>query len=141
MFCLILSFVCVANAAAFSLNVQAGKELVHRVELAAEDRVRMTIKVLGQDLDSVNLWVVFPNGTSRDYDEISNFSLKFISETEGVCELHFDNSYSSDPKLVTLNYEVEHYFFGIPQIPFILIAITIFLILIAAGYMIMGKYG
>lgn len=139
-FSLVLSFVYVVYAATFSLNVQAGKELMHPIELAAEDRVKMTIKVLGQTSSSVQFWILFPNSTNTDYGEISYRSIEFASEMKGICELHFDNSNSSEPKLVTLNYEVEHYFLGIPQIPFILIVITVFLLLIAAGYMIMGKY-
>jgi hypothetical protein len=54
--------------------------------------------------------------------------------------MHFDNRNSSSSKLVTLNYEVEHYYFGIPSVLFIVVAITVLLVCVVAGYIIMGKY-
>ena len=42
--------------------------------------------------------------------------------------------------MVTLNYNIEHYYFDIPEIPFLLIVIAILLLCVVAGYIIMGKY-
>ena len=84
--------------------------------------------------------IVLPNATAMDYGEIGQCSTSFITNTKGGVELHFDNSNSSDSKLVTLNYEIEHYIFGIPQMIFLLIVIALLLVGITAGYLIMGKY-
>ena len=85
--------------------------------------------------------MVLPNGTTSDQGEISQFTFGFFTEVTGECQLHFDNGNSSDTKLVTLNYGVEHYVFGIPQMFFLPIAITLLLLCVAVGYIVMGKYG
>jgi hypothetical protein len=76
----------------------------------------------------------------KDYGVVTQTSINFISGIKGSLELHFDNSNSSDAKLVTLNYDIEHYIFGMPQMLFLLIAVALFLVCIAVGYIIMGKY-
>jgi hypothetical protein len=130
----------IAQAITESLNVKAGEDLVKIIELESEDRIRLTLTVLGQTSHTLKFWITFPNATTRDYGKTTQNTISFNSDIKGSCELHFDNSNSSEPKLVTLNYEIEHYIFGRPQIPFLLIVITVFLLLIIAGYMTMGKY-
>jgi hypothetical protein len=137
---LIISLPSVVQAAVESFSVQAGEELVRAVDVAVEDRVQISFTVLGQNPDTLHFWMLFPNGTIMDYGETSQNTILFASDVQGRCELHFDNSNSSGTQLVTLNSEIEHYYFGIPQIPFILIVITVFLLVIVAGYIIMGKY-
>jgi hypothetical protein len=85
--------------------------------------------------------MILPNGTTSDHGEISQCTTEFFTDVKGECQLHFDNSNSSNAQLVTLNYDVEHFIFGIPQMIFLLIAIAVLLLLVAAGYIIMGKYG
>lgn len=130
----------IAQAVTESLNVDAGEDLLKKIELESEDRIRITLTVLGQESHSLKFWITFPNSTIKDYGETTKSTINFNSDVKGICELHFDNTNSSDPKLVTLNYEIEHYIFGMPQIPFLLIVVTVFLLLIVAGYITMGKY-
>ena len=139
-FTLLITMTATAQAATESLNVQAGEDLVREVSLSAEDHVRISFSVLSQSSSSMRFWIVFPNGTTRDYDESTNYNVSFASGVQGECELHFDNTNSSSAQLVTLNYESEHYYFGIPEIPFLIIVIGILLLCIVAGYVIMGKY-
>jgi len=139
-FTLTISLAGSVQAATESLNVQGGKEFVRTIDLETEDRIRLTYTVLGQASSTLRFWMVFPNATTKDYGETTQGTIIFISDVKGRCELHFDNSNSSDTKLVTFNYEIEHYIFGIPQIPFLLIVITLFLLCIVAGYILMGKY-
>ncbi len=136
----VASLIGLATATTESLNVQAGKELVRTIDLAAEDRILTTFTVIGQTSDVLHFWIVFPNATPRDYGEISQCRISFTSEVEGEFELHFNNINSSSTQLVTLNYEVEHYYFGIPQVPFLMLVIILLLLAIVAGYVIMGKY-
>jgi hypothetical protein len=129
-----------AQAITESLNIQAGKESIRTINLASEDKIRITFTLLSRTPRDFHFWMVFPNSTKRDYGETTQTTISFSSEVKGTCELHFDNSNSSKNQLVTLNYEIEHFIFGIPQIPFLLIVVTFFLLCIIAGYIIMGKY-
>lgn len=128
------------QAATESLSVKGGQDLVRTIDVKAEDKIWLTFTVLGHASNPLRLWIIFPNATTKDYGEIMQGTISFVSDVNGICELHFDNSNSSDTQFVTLNYEIENHIFGIPQIPFLLIVITVFLLCIIAGYIIMGKY-
>jgi hypothetical protein len=141
-FILLISLSSTVQAATESLTVNAGKEIIRSIELGSEDRIQLTFQVLGiaQSDDRLQFWMIFPNGTMKDYGAVTQAMINFISGIKGSLELHFDNNNSSDAKLVTLNYDVEHYIFGMPQIPFLLIVVAVFLVCIAVGYILMGKY-
>jgi hypothetical protein len=128
-----------AQAAAKSINIEPGKEYIQTIDLLAEDRTQITFTILGSTTNTIHFYIVFPNGTTRDYGEISQYSTYF-ADVKGTCELHFDNANSSNSVLVSLNYEVEHYIFGIAPILFALIAVAAAAACITAGYIIMGKY-
>ena len=123
-----------------SINVQAGADVVRTVNLASEDRVSLKFSALGASSNALHFWVTFANGTTTDYGEIGEREMFFTSEVSGQFTMHFDNSNSSSSRLVTLNYEVEHYYFGMPNVLFIVVAITVLLVGVLAGYIIMGKY-
>jgi hypothetical protein len=139
-FAVLITAVATVQAATESLNIQAGKDLVRKIEVSAEDHIRITFKILSQSTSSFRFWILFPNGTSREYGPSTSYDINFASDVQGECELHFDNTESSDTQLVTLNYEIEHYYFGIQEIPFLIIVILVLLLCIVAGYIIMGKY-
>ena len=131
-----------AQAKTESINVEPGKDLNQTIDLVTGDRTSLSFTVLGSSSPiTIHFYIVLPNGTISDHGEISQFTFGFFTEVEGECQLHFDNGNSSDTKLVTLNYEVEHHVFGIPQLFFLLVAITLLLLCVAAGYIVMGKYG
>jgi len=129
-----------AQASTESLKVQAGTDVVRTIDLASEDRVTLKFSAIGDVSSELRFWVAFANGTTIDYGETSEREMFFVSEVSGQFILHFDNSNSSSSKLVTLNYEVEHYYFGIPSVLLLIVAITVLLAGVAAGYIIMGKY-
>jgi hypothetical protein len=140
-FCLVVLLTGVAQAKTESITVEPGKELTRAINLAAGDRISITFIVLGPAPSTLHFSMILPNGTTSDHGEINQFALDFFTSAEGECQLHFDNSNSSNPQLVTLNYDVEHFIFGIPQMLFLLLAIAVLLLFVAAGYIIMGKYG
>ena len=131
----------VAQAKTESISVEAEKEITRTVDLAAGDRGSITFTVVGPAPSTLHFYMVLPNGTTSDYGEVSHFTVDFFTDDKGECQLHFDNSNSSAAQLVTLNYDVEHYVFGISQMLFLLLAIAVLLLFVAAGYIIMGKYG
>lgn len=139
-FILLITIAGTVQAATESLNVQAGKDLVRKIDMSTEDHIQIDFTVLSQSPSSMRFWIIFPNGTTRDYEQSSSYNISFVSDVQGECELHFDNTNSSNAQLVTLNYEIEHYYFGIPEIPFLIIVIAVLLLCIVAGYVIMGKY-
>jgi hypothetical protein len=123
-----------------SLNVKAGEELVRKISISAEDHIRITFTALSPSSGSMRFWIVFPNGTIGDDVKSSNYDISFVSAVQGECEMHFSNTDTLDAQLVTLNYEIEHYYFGIQEIPFLILMIVILLLCIVTGYIIMGKY-
>jgi hypothetical protein len=139
-FILLITIAGTVQAATESLNIQAGEDLVRKIDTSTGDHIQISFTVLSQSPSSLRFWIVFPNGTTRDYEKSSSYNISFISDIQGECELHFDNPNSSSAQLVTLNYEIEHYYFGIPEIPFLIIVIAVLLLCIVAGYIIMGKY-
>ena len=139
-FTLLITMTATVQAATESLNVKAGEDSIRKISMSVEDHIRISFTVLSQSPSSFRFWIVFPNGTTRDYEESIKYNISFASDVQGECELHFDNTDSSSAQLVTLNYEIEHYYFGIPEIPFLMIVIGILLLCIVAGYVIMGKY-
>jgi hypothetical protein len=139
--CLAITLTAVAQAKTASFTVEPGKELTLPIDLNVDDRCSITLTIQGPAPSALHFYIVLPNGTKSDYGEISQFRSDFFSDTSGECQLHFDNSDSSDSQLVTLNYEVDHYVFGIPSMIFMLIVITVLLMFVAAGYVLMGKYG
>ena len=130
----------VVQATTESITVQSGKDTARTINLAKGDHISMAFTVLGPSPSSINFCMVFPNGTITEYGQTSHFSLDFLTNTEGECQLHSDNTNSSDAQLVTLNYNAEHYIFGMPQMIFLLIFIAAVLLCVVAGYVIMGKY-
>jgi hypothetical protein len=144
--CLLLVFILLVTiadtvqAATESLNVQAGEESVRKIDVSAGDHVRIDLTVLSSSPSSMRFQIVFSDGATEDYGASSSYNVSFVSGVKGVCELHFDNTNSSIAQLVTLNYEIEHYYFGIPEIPFLMLVIVVLLLCIVAGYIIMGKY-
>jgi hypothetical protein len=144
--CLLLVFVllaCVAGtvqAATESLNVPAGEKVVKEISVSAEDHVHVSFTVLSRTPENMSFWLVFPDGTVKEYEASANYDISFVAAAKGNCTLHFDNTNSAVAQLVTLNYELEHYYFGIPEIPFLMLVIVVLLLCIVAGYIIMGKY-
>jgi hypothetical protein len=123
-----------------SLNIEAGKELVCKINVASKDKVQLTFVTAGQGSGNLSFSIAFPNSTVISLGEVGQYSTSFTSDAEGTCELHFDNTNSSETTLVALNYEVEHYILGMPQMIFVLVAIAVLLLVIVTGYIILGKY-
>jgi len=140
-FCLIIILTGIAHAKTESITVEPGKEFTRTIELTAGDKTSITFTVLGPSPSTIHFYMVLPNGTKSDQGEISQCSISFFTDAKGTCQLHFDNSNASEAQLVTLNYDVEHYIFGLPQVLFLLLATAVLLLFVVTGYIIMGKYG
>ena len=138
--CLLISLLGIAHAATESLSIEPGKEIIRKIDVASEDRIRLTFINLGQMSNALRFLIAFPNSTITDFGKVDQYTTSFTSNIKGICELRFDNTNSTEPVLVSLNYEITHYILGMPEMIFVLATIAVLLVVIVAGYIIMGKY-
>jgi hypothetical protein len=137
--CLVTGVIGFVHAATESFNVEAGKDFVSKIAVSSGDRVQLSFVTTGLPSSNLCFSIVLPNSTVINIGEVGQYSNSFTSNVGGTYELRFDNSNSSDPVLVTLNYQVDHYILGMPEMIFVLAAIAVLLMAIVTGYIIMGK--
>jgi len=117
----------VVQATAETISVPAGNTVVRSIDLNAEDEVSGRITVVGSDESKdINFTVVGPNEliiSPTMKVTVSNF--KFSASEKGTYRFIFDNSLSLVDKTVSFNYDVRHYWFGMPQ-EFVLMLIVVF---------------
>jgi hypothetical protein len=107
-----------------SLTVKGGEELNHTLNLVLEDRVSIQYRVVGGNANAMQFSMTFPNGTVKDFGGLSTFSYSFVCDAEGDHILNFVNTDQADV-LLTLEYEVQHYIYGMPQMLFMVILIAV----------------
>lgn len=127
-----------AEATTTNFTVPSGEEVTRSMNLAVEDHVLIRFTVVGVPDNSVNFFMVYPNGTAKNFGSVGDFHYSFICDAEGEYILHFSNP-SSGEKLVALDYEVEHYIFGIPQMLFLVMIIAVICVVAVAVFILMGK--
>jgi len=128
-----------AEATAMNFTVRGGEEETKTLNLAVEDRVLIRFTVVGPSDSTVFFYMTYPNGTVKEFGKVGYFHYPFVCDAEGKYVLHFSNVYSTEEKLVTLSYEVEHYIFGIPQMLFLTIIIVLVCVAAVAAFILMGK--
>ncbi len=90
-----------------------------------DDEVSGKISVVGGS-NKIDFSITDPSGEAIvPTERVSVKDFRFTASKEGTYTLHFDNSFSTDRKTVTFNYDVRHYIFGIPQEDFLLFLIMI----------------
>jgi hypothetical protein len=110
-------FVGIGEAATLSITVKNGEEVIQPISLVVEDRILIQVKVIGTTSSGIQFSMACPNGTVQNFGEVVDFTTSF------VCDL--TNTYQTENKLVTLNYNIDHYIFGIPQTLFLVILIGV----------------
>ncbi len=133
-------FVLFVEATTMNFTVHGGEEMTKQISLAVEDHVVIKFTVVGQTESVLNFYIVCSNGTLREFGNmIGTFTYSFICNEAGEYVLHFSNKDFSEDKLVTLNYEVGHYIFGIPQMLFLAIIIALVCMAAVATFIFMSK--
>jgi hypothetical protein len=132
------------QAMTVNFTVKGGEEVTHPISLAAEDRVLIQFSAVassavGEASNTVRFSIVFPNGTVRDFGEVGQASFSFVCDVEGEYTLHFVNNDAAVDKSVTLNYEIDHYIFGIPQMLFMALIIVLACVGGVAAFVILGR--
>jgi hypothetical protein len=126
-------------ATAMSFTVHGGEEVTKSINLAVDEHVLIKFTVVGQTDKALYFYITYPNGTVKEFGKVGNFNYSFVCEAEGKYVLHFSNKDSSEAKLVTLDYEIEHYIFGVPQMLFLTIVIVLVCMGAVATFIMMGK--
>jgi hypothetical protein len=137
--CLFVGAIGIVHAATEGFNVAAGQDFVCKINVSSGDRVQLSFFTTGQESSVLCFSLVFPNSTVISVGDVGQYSTSFTSNVGGTCELQFDNN-STAPVYVALNYEVDHYILGMPEMIFVLAAIVVLLMVIVAGYIIMSKH-
>lgn len=129
----------VAEATAMDFTVHGGDEVTKSLSLAVDDHVLITFTVVGASESSIHFYMTYPNGTEKDFGDVGDLNYGFVCHAEGEYVLHFSDVGSSEDKLVTLDYEIDHYIFGIPQMLFLAIIIAIVCVIAVAVFIFMGN--
>ena len=137
---LVTFFVIPSWATTLSITVPAGEQVNQIMELKVNDHVRIQFNVLGTDNSYISFSLVYPNSTELNFGEGVSFSYNFICESKGEYRMHFINNDLAENKLVTLNYEVESYMFGMPQTQFLLIFIAVIIVMMLALFSLLSPH-
>jgi hypothetical protein len=128
-----------ALATSASFTVHGGEEVTRVLKLSVEDHVFISFTVIGASENTIHFYLAYPNGTVRDFGNVGDFHYTFVCDVDGNYILHFSNVGSSVDKLVTLDYEIEHYIFGIPQMLFLAIVIAVICVIAVVSFVFMSK--
>ena len=137
---LIMSFVSPLWATTLSINLPAGEQTDHTLSLRLDDHVRIKFNVLGTESSYVDFSLVFPNSTELNFGEVGVFNYNFVCDVKGEYKMCFVNNDLAENKLVTLNYDVESYMFGLPQTQFLVIFIAVVCVMMVAFYSILSPH-
>ena len=130
----------VAVAIALNFTVPKNDEVVRSLTLAVDDRVSIKFTVTGQTENVLDFRLQDPNGDIIiEHKKVGNVNEKLVCVVSGDYYLYFSNLESSEDKLITLNYEIGHYIFGIPQILFLTMIIALLCMGAIAAFVMMGK--
>jgi len=138
--CFSISVVGIVHANSGDFNLAPGNQTVCEIPVSSGDQVQVTFTAVGDNSDSLLFWIVFPNSTVTNLGNVDQYSSSFKSNAGGTCELYFNNTSSSETILVALNYEVNHYIFGIPEMIFVLAVLAVLLMAFVSAYVVMSKY-
>ena len=136
----IASLVNLSSAITSSMNVPAGEKVNRKIDLAMDDRVRIQFTVAGKENSFISFSLIYPNATEINFGEISMLSHTFVCDEKGEYTMYFVNNDTTESKLVTLNYEIEHYLFGMPQTLFLVLLIAVLCIAMVAIYVLASPH-
>jgi hypothetical protein len=135
----LLIFVRAVEGTSIYFTVHGGSEETTVLDLIAGDHVLIQFSVIGTSENYLHFYITYPNGTEKDFGNVSSFNYNFICDAEGEYTLHFSNTGSAEDKLVTLDYEVDHYILGMPQMLFLTLIIVFICVAAVAVFIFMGK--
>jgi len=110
-----------------SFILQPLKDHTITLNLKETDSVSGSFSAVSNDENGINFFVIDPyNNTILQYDNVFHRDFSFTAESDGIYQMRFDNSLSNVySKTVSLNYNMTHYIYGMPQEQFLFILIAI----------------
>jgi len=140
-FVLIATFVInSADAKTENLSVPPETDLTKSLHLSENDRVSIGFSVIGETSNQIDFYITNPDeDRAYQYDNTGHESFSFLTTKAGTYTLHFDNTQSTETKIITLNYDVEHYILGMPQEMFLVMVIAVICVLAIAVFILAGK--
>jgi hypothetical protein len=138
---IVLLFVPMVRATAESFTVRAGQEEIRAFSLAIDDHVQVRFTVTGQTTSLLDFYITDPQGNiMENFGATGNLNYAFVCSHEGEYKLHFSNVGSAEDRLVSLDYEVEHYIFGMQQNLFLALIVVGICVAMVAVYILMSKH-
>jgi len=140
-FIIVVSLIGFAQATAtFSFWVEASEDVSRSIDLSVDDRVLIKFSTTwAAEANTIGFSIVSPNGTVTDFGEQGALSFSFVCTENGQYTLHFVNQDDAETKLVILEYEIEHYVFGMTTNLFWLVLIALISIVGAIVLIILTK--
>lgn len=139
-FMVIVSLIGFAQATSTYFTVKTGEDVSRALDLAKDDRVQIKFSVAwAAEASTVGFSIVSPNGTITDFGEQGAFSFSFVCTEAGLYNLHFVNNNSNANPLVTLEYKIDHYLFGMTTDYFWLVFIALVVIVAIVGFALLSK--
>lgn len=133
----IIFLIDLSSASLSSFTIPAGEEINHKINLDINDRVVLEFRIIGTENNFISFSLFYPNATEINFGEVGKLNHNFMCDAKGEYNLNFVNNDMNESKLVTLNLDVEHYIFGMPQMLFLAVVIVvIFLAGIAAKVLV-----
>jgi hypothetical protein len=138
---IVLLLVPAAGATAQSFTVRAGQEQTKTIDLVIDDHVQIRFTVIGQSASTIDFHITDPHGNVMEtFGATGNVNFAFVCSLEGTYTLHFSNVASAENKLVSLDYEVTPYIYGMPQMLFLVLIVAGILIAAVAVFILMSKH-
>ena len=137
---LIVLLISSVKATAMSFTVPAGQVEIKTLSLDVEDHVTITFTVTGQAMSGLDFYILDPQGNvQKDFSNASYVNYQFVCSEEGEYKLYFSNAGSTEDELVSLDYEVQQYIFGMPQMLFLTLIVVGICMAMVALFVFMGK--
>jgi hypothetical protein len=138
---LIVLLISVVRATAMSFTVRAGQVEIKTLNLVVEDRITIEFTVSGQAASGLDFYILDPQGSvQREFANASNVNYQFVCMGEGEYKLYFSNTGSAEDEFVSLDYEVQRYIFGMPQMLFLTLIVVGICLVMVAVFVLMGKH-
>jgi len=120
------------RATSESFTVPAGQEETAVLNLVSGDHVQVSFTVTG-GTNMLNFYITGPDGNVfQNFGNVGSIDYSFVCQQGGNFTLHFSNAASTQDELVSLDYEVDYYIFGMSQMLFLaLVAIGICMVALA----------
>jgi hypothetical protein len=130
-----------ASATVMNLKIHGGQEAPLTINLQADDHFVIKYSVLGeQDDTTIDFYMTNPDQTVGITNPNSaGGTVAFVCTNPGDYVLHFSNGGSTIDKFVSIDYEIEHYILGMPQMFFLTIVIALLCVAAVAVFIFNSK--